>query len=379
MPGFGGDDTTRRAAAGPDGPLFDRYASRTMNQTAGGPIVTTIMPTYNHAPFVGQAIESVLAQTLGGWELIVLDDGSTDGTLDIVHRYQDPRIRVIARAHGGLYRLGDLYRAALESSTSPLLAVLEGDDVWPPDKLARQVPDFDDPTVVLSYGAGWLIDEFGCQYGLVEPPFPEASRTNRPIGSIVPDLLSNNAILSPTVVLRRSALESIGGFWQPDGVPYVDHPTWLLLAREGTFAYHSDPVGWWRRHPGQWTTGIARSESEAPEAAYLDLAATRLSGKANEPTDLPARNTLLRSHTERAMLNRWRLALLAAGPLDILRSFTAMMRSGRPRLMGLALVGLAYRAVGSDLEGLQLRRHRVAWPPRRHMRIHRKGQAARQS
>jgi glycosyltransferase involved in cell wall biosynthesis len=258
-----------------------------MNQTTGRPIVTAIMPTYNHVAFAGQAIESVLAQTLGAWELIVLDDGSTDGTLDIVHRYPDPRIRVTARAHGGLSRLGDLYRAALESSTSPLLAVLEGDDVWPPDKLARQVPDFDDPTVVLSYGAGWLIDEFGCQYGLVEPPFPEATRTNRPIGSILPDLLSNNAILSPTVVLRRSALESIGGFWQPDGVPYVDHPTWLLLAGEGTFAYHSDPVGSWRRHPGQWTTGVVGSAAEVPEAAYLDLAAT-LSGRCSIGGDWPS-------------------------------------------------------------------------------------------
>ena len=79
------------------------------------------------------------------------------------------------------------------------------------------------------------------------------------------------------------------------------------------------------------------------------------------------------------MLNRWRLALLSAGPVDILRSFTALMRSGRPRLIGLALLGLAARGVGSDLEGLQLRRHRVAWPPRRHMRMHRQEQAARQS
>ncbi len=108
------------------------------------PLVTAIMPTYNHARFVGEAIDSVLAQTLDDWELVVVDDGSTDGTLDIVRGYRDPRIRVIARDHGGLYRLGESYRAALEASTGPLLAVLEGDDTWPPDKLARQSADFDD-------------------------------------------------------------------------------------------------------------------------------------------------------------------------------------------------------------------------------------------
>lgn len=341
-----------------------------MHQMTGEPIVTAIMPTYNHAAFIGAAVESILAQTFVAWELIVLDDGSTDGTPDLARRYGDPRIRVIARDHQGLYQLGDLYRAALESSTAPLLAIIEGDDIWPPDKLARQVPDFDDPSVVLSYGAGWLTDEFGCQYGLVEPSFPEAARTNRPTGSILPALLANNAILSPTVVLRRSALESIGGFWQPDGVPYLDHPTWLLLTAEGAFAYHAAAVGSWRRHAGQWTTRVVESVSEAPEAAYLDLVTERLSGKTRGPSD-PPRETLLRRHTERAMVNRWRLALLSAGPADILRSFAQLMRSGRPRLMGLALIGLAARSVGSDLEWLQARRHRVAWPSRRHMRRHR--------
>jgi hypothetical protein len=350
-----------------------------MHQMTGEPIVTAIMPTYNHAAFIGAAVESVLAQTFVAWELIIVDDGSADGTPDIARRYGDPRIRVIAREHRGLQHLGDLYLAALESSTAPLLAIIEGDDTWPPDKLARQVADFDDSGVVLSYGAGWLIDEFGCRYGLVEPPFPEADRTNKPPGSILPVLLANNAILSPTAVLRRSALQSIGGFWQPDGVPYLDHPTWLLLVGEGTFAYHSTPVGSWRRHPGQWTTSVVESGSEAPEAAYVDLVAERLSGKIPGASGLPPSDTLRRGHTERATLNRWRLALLSAGPADILRSFTQLMRSGRPRLVGLALVGLAVRSAGSDLEWLQVRRHRVAWPSRRHMRIHRQaGKAAKQ-
>jgi len=341
-----------------------------MQQPTSGPLVTAIMPTYNHAAFIGEAIESVLAQTFGAWELIVVDDGSTDGTLDIVRAYEDPRIRVIARDHGGMHRLGELYRAGLESSTAPLLAILEGDDTWPPDKLARQVPDFDDPTVVLSYGAGWLIDEFGCRYCRVAPPFPQANRTNGPEGSILPCLLSNNAILSPTVVLRRSALLSIGGFWQPEGVPYLDHPTWLLLAGEGTFAYHSDAVGSWRRHPAQWTTSSVESGSEVPEAAYLDLVAKRLSAKTHGSAGLPSRDELLRRHTERAMVNHWRWALLSAGPADVRRSFKQLMWSGRPRLMALGLLGLVARSFGSDLEWLQVRRHRVAWPSRRHMRTH---------
>ena len=313
-----------------------------MHQITGAPIVTAIMPTHNHAAFVGAAIESVLAQTLETWELIVVDDGSTDRTLEVVRRYQDPRIALIARDHGGLSGLGETYRAALESSSSPLVAIIEGDDTWPPDKLARQVPDFDDPAVVLSYGAGWLIDEFGCRYGRVDPSFPPATRTNRPVGAIVPGLLLNNAILSPTVVLRRSALESIGGFWQPAGVPYLDHPTWLL---------------------------------SAPEEAYLGLAVERLRGLVAGPAPLPPDAETIGRHSERAMVNRWRLALLSAGPGEILRSYVRMIRTGRPRLIGLAIAGLAARGVGSDLEWLQIRRHRVAWPSRRHMRRHRRRSA----
>lgn len=200
-------------------------------------MVTVVMPTYDHEAFIRQAIDSVVSQTFADWELVVVDDGSSDDTARLVLGYSDPRIRLIARDHRGLAGLGNSYAAALEASSAPLVAVLEGDDNWPPDKLARQVPDFEDPTVVLSYGQGGLIDEAGCLYGRVIPSFPPAVRTNRPTGRILPALLLGNPILSPTVVVLRSAGDVIGGFWQPAGVPFVDHPTWLLLARQGAFAY----------------------------------------------------------------------------------------------------------------------------------------------
>ena len=332
------------------------------------------MPTFQHAEYVGEAIASVLAQTHAGWELIVVDDGSSDGTLEVVRRYDDPRIQMVARKHDGIQALGQSYRSALERSSAPLVAILEGDDRWPPDKLARQVADFEDEAVVLSYGAGRLIDERGCELSLVEPSFAAEVRTNRPTGAIVASLLSGNPILSPTVVVRRAALDAVGGFWQPDDVPYVDHPTWLLLAMQGAFAYHSSFVGYWRRHQAQWTTRIVDAESVAiPEAAYVGLVADRfatLMGK-RAPTTRPLAD-VVRAHLERALLNRWRLALLSGGWREIGDGFVRLVRSGRPKLIGLAVAGLAMRAMGSDLEWIQARRKRVAWPSRRHVRQHAK-------
>ena len=325
------------------------------------------MPAFQHAEYVRQAIASVLAQTYQSWELIVVDDGSTDGTVQAVWGFGDPRIQLLGREHRGLAGLGDAYAAAMGASPAPLIAVLEGDDRWPPDKLSRQVPDFEDRTVVLSYGEGGLIDEAGCVYGHVIPSFPPAVRTNRPTGSIIPGLLSGNPILSPTVVVRRSALDAIGGFWQPEGVPYLDHPTWLLLARHGAFAYHDAIVGYWRRHSAQWTTGAARRGNESvPESSYIASFLGQSGAAGGSIPSVSSPEALSRSHSERAMLNRWRLALLSDSWPDVLSGARRLLASGRPRLIALVAIGAAAWLAGSDLEWLQLRRNRVAWPPRRH-------------
>ena len=334
--------------------------------TTKSPGVAVLMTTYNHGAFIGEAVESVLAQTYADWELVVADDGSTDDTVEILRRYDDPRIRVVALKHRGLAALAETYRTAMEVSSAPLLAILDGDDRWPRDKLELQVPDFDDPDVVLSYGAGSLIDERGHEYGLVVPSFPPAIRTNHPVGLILPSLLANNAILAATVIVRRSALDAVGGFWQPESVSYVDHPTWLLLAMEGQFAYHSTIVGSWRRHLAQWTTRTVHAGvGGVPEAAYVPLIADRFTDQlARFNTETPSREGLIQLHADRAILNRWRVALLYDGWRAIARSFLDLVTTGRPRLIGLALMGVAMRAIGSDLEWMQRRRNRVAWPSR---------------
>ncbi len=171
--------------------------------------------------------------------------------------------------------------------------------------------------------------------------------------------------------MRRTALESVGGFWQPDGVPYVDHPTWLLLAMEGAFAYNDAVVGSWRRHSVQWTTRRVHSETPtAPEEVYLDAVAERYRERVGKSALSRGQvESLRRRLAERTLLNRWRLALLTATPREIATMALDLVWTGRPRRISMVLIGMALWAVGSDLEWIQRRRERVAWPSRRHTHI----------
>jgi glycosyltransferase involved in cell wall biosynthesis len=121
------------------------------------PIVSIITPTYNHKNFIDKAIESVLAQTFSDWELIVVDDASTDQTPLIIEQYcqRDKRIKFLPHSFNwGKSRLADIYNQALELCKGKYIAILEGDDLWPAYKLEVQIPMLEsDPEAVLSHGA----------------------------------------------------------------------------------------------------------------------------------------------------------------------------------------------------------------------------------
>jgi glycosyltransferase involved in cell wall biosynthesis len=223
------------------------------------PLVTVVTPTYNAAQFVARCVESVLAQTYARWELIVADDGSTDGTPDLVERYRDPRIRVLRLPHRGL-RAGALaatYNAALAAGEGELVAVLEGDDFWPADKLEVQVAGFADPAVQLSWGAGaWVeVDEKLIE---IQRLAPEGSGDVRLTTAELFQRLLREYVTSPsiTVMARRSALDRIGGFRQDGSSHYVDFPTWLplLATSPGVALWHDHLLGSWRRYPHQTTS-----------------------------------------------------------------------------------------------------------------------------
>src|ERR1019366_340716 len=100
------------------------------------PKVTVLMPVYNAMPFLPMAIESILAQSLLAFELLIVDDGSTDGTCAYVESLHDYRIRVLRRTHEGL---GATLNAGLELCNSEYIARMDGDDVMHPHRLEAQL------------------------------------------------------------------------------------------------------------------------------------------------------------------------------------------------------------------------------------------------
>ena len=106
------------------------------SMTLAPALVSVLIPSYNHAPFVGRAVESVLAQTYSALEVIVVDDASTDGTATVVADIKDPRLRLIRNAKNGLRHPRNL---ALGLAQGKYVAFQNSDDVWLPEKLERQV------------------------------------------------------------------------------------------------------------------------------------------------------------------------------------------------------------------------------------------------
>lgn len=317
------------------------------------PLVSVLVPTYNHARFIGSCIESVLAQSYPDWEMIVVDDGSTDATLEVAGRYGDERIRVLAAPHRGIWRLHETYNTGLRAARGAFIGILEGDDLWLPRHLEAQVPLLDNG-VVLAFGRLLLATEDGRTMRPAKgPPRGPAERTNRPPGAALRRLFADNYIHACTVLVDRQALERIGGFRQAPGFPAVDYTTWLPLALEGEFRFVDAPMGCWRLHPGQSTSRLVVEQAEGGGAyalefyRSLDPAIRALSGWSEVGLHRMAERARGSAH---AHAGRRRLVL---GDRRAARHhFLTALRWGDSLTRGKAIAGLFCSVLGIDPERL---------------------------
>jgi glycosyltransferase involved in cell wall biosynthesis len=196
------------------------------------PRVSVIIPTYNHAQFVAQAVESALGQTFADREVIVVDDGSTDQTGMLLARYEG-QIRYLWQPNQGVSAARN---AGIAAATGRYFLFLDADDWVPADKLAIQVPILDaQPETGLTYSAFQYMDETGRQ--LLREIRPGKS------GLVLADLLCRTLFFPPgAAVIRRECLERVGAF--DESCPSAaDTDLWVRIAHAGySFAYVDRPL-----------------------------------------------------------------------------------------------------------------------------------------
>jgi len=214
------------------------------------PTVSIITPTFNHEKYIDACIKSVLAQTYASWEMIIIDDGSTDSTPQKIAEHSDKRIRYVRQEHQGRSKLGATYNHALSISKGEYIAILEGDDFWSMDKLEKQVTSFEDASIVLSVSNYYIAYDSGSSLKCVLPKvislYP--ALTNKPLAHALYPLLEGLSPGSVTLMFRKATLLGIGGFQQLFDLPYVDYPTLLAMTLKGHFAYVPEDLGYFRRH-----------------------------------------------------------------------------------------------------------------------------------
>jgi glycosyltransferase involved in cell wall biosynthesis len=212
------------------------------------------MRAYNVAGYIGEAIQSALVQTFGDFELIVMDDGSTDATLGIANRISDPRLRVVRSLHRGA---GVQLRDGIELTRAPYIAILDADDLWSPDKLERHVQFMDaHPTADLTFCWSRIVGQDGADTGLTSRLW------DGPIS--FSELLADNVIGNGSaVMLRRQALKAAGGV-DPRFLICHDLDVWLRIAwlRPGNLWAIPEFLSSYRRRPDQLTSDVRRLEHD---------------------------------------------------------------------------------------------------------------------
>lgn len=237
--------------------------------------VSVVVPSYNHARFVEKCLRSIIGQSERPRELIVIDDGSGDGSFQVIERVLKTcpfPCELIVRPNRGLCAT---LNEGLRRSRGEYFAYLGSDDVWLPSFLKARVALLERrPEAVLAYGHAYAIDE---RDRVIECTSDWARYAD---GDARKMLLRTATPSSPTVVYRRKALERHG--WNEDA-KLEDYELYLRLSADGPFAFDSQVLSAWRQHSGNTSRDLTlmmnqcqdsqRRVSELLGISHLELAA----------------------------------------------------------------------------------------------------------
>lgn len=212
------------------------------------PAVSIVMAAKNYARFLPEAVESVLAQTFADWELLIIDDGSTDATPAVVRPFlADPRIRYTRSDRLGQSRAKNL---GISLARGEFVAFLDADDAWEPAKLEKQLALFQDrPEVGVVYSRRSLVDESG-------QALPQSRSTTLPRGRVLAQMFVQNHVCFSSAVVRRIVFSHVGAF-DPEWDLAIDYDLWLRVARHCEFDYVDEELVRYRTGHGNLSKKLA--------------------------------------------------------------------------------------------------------------------------
>ena len=246
------------------------------------PLVSVVIPTYNRAPDLERALKSVIAQSFGNWEALVVDNHSADNSDDVIRGFRDERIKSFKIHNEGV--IAASRNLGIERATGAYVAFLDSDDWWTPRKLERSVE-------ALQSGADVVYHDLRLVTKAGQRIFVRRARSRTMDTPLFEDLLfRGNALINSSVVVRRECLLAIGGIAEDrELVGVEDYDAWLRLAKKtekftrirGAFGYYWEGGGG-ISNPRRTIETLAALEAryelalrERPKPAWLSYARGR--------------------------------------------------------------------------------------------------------
>lgn len=271
--------------------------------------VSVIIPTYNRAGLLRDTLASVLAQTVAPFEILVINDGSTDDTRALLAR-QFPQVSVHSIAHAGQ---GAARNVGIELARGDALAFLDSDDLWDACFIEQMTAALEN-----SPRAGFVYCDYGMFQGtrVVRPGNLDTAEKLR--GSIFPKLLETNFICTGALLIRRECFAPIGGF-DPTLPPVEDWDFWLRLARRWDAEYVDAPLVNIRVDPCH--------SSRNPQVIYSRNLQLFSKLERDFPDDARRFHSLLRRHTETCHLALATYFRIKRRPLPALQHYAQFARA----------------------------------------------------
>lgn len=216
------------------------------------PLVSIVIPTFNHALFLKAAIDSICAQTYSRWQAIIVNNFSTDDTIDIVNGFKDDRIRLINFHNEGVIAASRNH--GIQHATGEFVAFLDSDDLWYPEKLTASVSALQAGNDLVCHGELWVEESTRPRKILYGP------RSRATYNKL---LYRGNCISTSATMVRRSVLVALNGFSErTDFVTAEDYDLWLRIAKlTQHIEFIPAVLGEFRRHGGNASNAVLRNMS----------------------------------------------------------------------------------------------------------------------